>query len=81
MRVSDGKLAEAWDRGFAVVEGFLDAETLAAAREAMWTVFPKPEAHFAAAEAYPVPAAAVRYLSQLSPCGLGAEPFAGSIST
>jgi hypothetical protein len=53
MRVSDEKLAEAWDRGFAVVEGFLDAETLAAAREAMWAVFPTPEAYFAAPEAYP----------------------------
>jgi hypothetical protein len=53
MRVSDEKLAEAWDRGFAVVEGFLDAETLAAAREAMWTVFPTPEDYFAAPESYP----------------------------
>ena len=53
MRVSDEKLAEAWDRGFAVVEGFLDAETLAAAREAMWTVFPKPEAYFAAPQDHP----------------------------
>jgi hypothetical protein len=53
MRVSDEKLAEAWDRGFAVVEGFLDAETLAAAREAMWKVFPTPEAYFATPETYP----------------------------
>jgi hypothetical protein len=53
MRVSDEKLAEAWDRGFAVVEGFLDSETLAAARDAMWGVFPAPEAYFAAPGDFP----------------------------
>jgi hypothetical protein len=53
MRVSDEKLAEAWDRGFAVVEGFLDADTLAAARDALWTVFPTPEAYFAAPGDHP----------------------------
>ncbi len=53
MRISDEKLAEAWDRGFAVIEGFLDAETLAAARDALWTVFPTPEAYFAAPDDYP----------------------------
>jgi hypothetical protein len=52
MRVSDEKLAEAWDRGFALIEGFLDAETLATAREAMWTMFPKPEAYFADPQAH-----------------------------
>jgi hypothetical protein len=53
MRVSDAQLAEVWDRGFAIVEGFLDAETLGAAREAMWGLYPTPEAYFAAPEQYP----------------------------
>ena len=53
MRVSDEKLAEAWDRGFAVVEGFLDAETLKGAQEAMWGLYPTPEAYFAAPDQHP----------------------------
>ena len=53
MKVSDAKLAEVWDRGFAVVEGFLDAQTLAAAREAMFQIHPKPEDYFANPEAWP----------------------------
>jgi ectoine hydroxylase-related dioxygenase (phytanoyl-CoA dioxygenase family) len=52
MRISDAKLAEVWDRGFTVVEDFLDADTLKAAQEAMWGLFPKPEAYFAAPEDY-----------------------------
>ena len=53
MRVPDKKLAEVWDRGFTVVEGFLDADTLAAAREALWGVYPRPEDYFADPEKYP----------------------------
>ena len=53
MKVSDEKLAEVWDRGFTVVEGFLNAATLAAAREAMFQIHPKPEDYFANPEAYP----------------------------
>mgnify|MGYP000181252845 CR=1 FL=1 len=30
MRIPDAKLAEVWDRGFTVVEDFLDHETLKA---------------------------------------------------
>jgi hypothetical protein len=47
MRVSDAQLAEVWDRGFTVVEGFLDKATLADAREALWTEYPRPEDYFA----------------------------------
>ncbi len=47
MRIPDAKLAEIWDRGFTIVEGFLDRETLAAAQDALWDVFPRPEAYFA----------------------------------
>jgi hypothetical protein len=53
MRVPDEKLAEVWDRGFTVVEGFLDPETLAAAREALWEIYPKPEDYFANPDAHP----------------------------
>lgn len=47
MRVPDRNLAEIWDKGFTVVEGFLDAETLKAAQDALWTVFPRPGDYFA----------------------------------
>ena len=47
MKISDAKLAEVGDRGFTVVPGFLDAETLAEARAALWSVHPKPEDYFA----------------------------------
>jgi hypothetical protein len=53
MRIPDAKLAEIWDRGFTVVEGFLDKETLSAAQEALWEIYPKPEAYFADPSAYP----------------------------
>jgi hypothetical protein len=53
MRVPDKKLAEVWDRGFTIVEGFLDKETLADAREALWSVYPRPEAYFADPPKYP----------------------------
>jgi Phytanoyl-CoA dioxygenase (PhyH) len=50
MRVPDRNLAEVWDQGFTIVENFLDADTLAAAREAMWEIYPKPEDYFRAPE-------------------------------
>jgi len=53
VRIPDAKLAEVWDRGFTVVEGFLDPETLADAQEALWEIYPKPEAYFADPDAYP----------------------------
>ena len=53
LRVPDQKLAEIWDRGFTLVENFLDAATLAEAREALWSVYPKPEDYFADPSAHP----------------------------
>jgi hypothetical protein len=53
MKVSDAKLAEVGERGFTVVPGFLDAETLAEARAALWQVHPKPEDYFADPSNYP----------------------------
>lgn len=52
MRVSDAHLAEVWDRGFTIVEGFLDRETLAEARAAMWELTPQPEDYFADPDKY-----------------------------
>jgi hypothetical protein len=53
MRVSDAHLEEVWDRGFTVVEGFLDADTLGAAQEAMFELTPRPDDYFADPEKYP----------------------------
>jgi hypothetical protein len=53
MRVPDQKLAEVWDQGFTLVEGFVDAETLAEAQAALWDLYPRPKDYFADPEAYP----------------------------
>ncbi|HEV2364533.1 MAG TPA: phytanoyl-CoA dioxygenase family protein [Caulobacteraceae bacterium] len=53
MRVRDENLAQVWDQGFTVVEGFLDRDTLEAAQEALWGVYPRPEDYFAQPEKYP----------------------------
>ena len=47
MRVPDATLAEVRERGFSLLEGFLSHEELAAAREALWLHFPRPEEYFA----------------------------------
>ena len=53
MKVSDSNLAEVWDRGFTVVENFLDKDTLAAARAAMFGLYPTPEDYFADPSKHP----------------------------
>jgi len=53
MRVADDHLAQVWDQGFTIVEGFLDAATLEAAQEALWGVYPRPEAYFSDPQKYP----------------------------
>ena len=53
MKVSDQHLAQVWDQGFTVVEGFLDPDTLKAAQDALWTMHPRPEDYFADPGAYP----------------------------
>ena len=55
MRVPDATLAEVRERGFSLVEGFLGDAELAAAREALWLHFPRPQDYFAD------PAAFARY--------------------
>ncbi len=47
MRVSDHHIDEFFEQGFTLVEGFLSAAELAAAREALWTIYPRPEDYFA----------------------------------
>src|SRR5580692_10314605 len=47
MRVPDATLAEVRQRGFALVEGFLRDDELAAAQEALWLHFPRPQEYFA----------------------------------
>jgi len=53
MRVPDKNLAEIWDRGFTIVENFIDKDSLAAAREALWTIHPRPEEYFADPSKFP----------------------------
>jgi len=50
MRVPDSALDEIRDRGFTIVEGFLEPDELKAAQEALWLHFPRPEEYFAEPE-------------------------------
>jgi hypothetical protein len=47
VRVPDAALNEVRDRGFALVEGFLDPDELTAAQDALWLHFPRPGEYFA----------------------------------
>jgi hypothetical protein len=47
MRVPDAVLDEVRERGFALVEGFLNSAELLAAQEALWLHFPRAEEYFA----------------------------------
>ncbi len=47
MRVPDRCLADLRQRGYLVFEGFLEADELAAAQEALWLHYPRPEEYFA----------------------------------
>jgi len=62
VRVPDAALDEVRERGFALVEGFLAPDELAAARSALWLHYPKPDAYFADPARY---------------AALAAGPFAG----
>lgn len=53
MRLSDSRLAEIADRGFTIVEGFVDRETLGAAQDALWRLYPRPETYFADSAKFP----------------------------
>lgn len=47
MRIPDAALDRVRNEGFAVIEGFLAADEVAAAREAVFREFPRPEEYFA----------------------------------
>src|SRR5947207_12642769 len=47
MRVPDGCVAELRERGYLLFEGFLGADELAAAQEALWLHYPRPKEYFA----------------------------------
>ncbi|MGC1341376.1 MAG: phytanoyl-CoA dioxygenase family protein [Candidatus Binataceae bacterium] len=53
MRVPERNLAEVWDQGFTIVENFLDPDTLAAAQQALWEIYPRPEDYFRNPDEYP----------------------------
>src|SRR6478736_3075204 len=46
MKVPDGCLADLRERGYLLFEGFLKADELAAAQEALWLHYPRPEVYF-----------------------------------
>ena len=47
MKVPDRCLADLRERGYLLFEGFLEADELAAAQEALWLHYPRPESYFA----------------------------------
>ena len=47
MRVPDRCVADLRERGYLIFEGFLEADKLAAAQEALWLHYPRPEEYFA----------------------------------
>ncbi len=47
MRVPDRCVEELREQGYLVFEGFLEADELAAAQEALWLHYPRPEEYFA----------------------------------
>ncbi|MEL7158526.1 MAG: phytanoyl-CoA dioxygenase family protein [Actinomycetota bacterium] len=65
MRIPDHALAEIDTRGFAIVEGVLSDDEVAAAREGLWEHHPPPEDFFADPDAHP---------------RLAGNPFAGIIT-
>ena len=69
MRIPDAKLAEVLDQGFTIVEGFLDKDTLQAAQDAMFQIYPKPDAYFEDPKAY-------RHLTKTQFSGITLFPYA-----
>ena len=47
MRVPDRFVADLRDGGYLIFEGFLEADELAAAQDALWLHYPRPEEYFA----------------------------------
>jgi ectoine hydroxylase-related dioxygenase (phytanoyl-CoA dioxygenase family) len=53
MRVPDHHVEEFFRLGYTIVPDFLGADELAAAQEALWRIYPRPERFFADPSAYP----------------------------
>jgi hypothetical protein len=53
VKVPDGNLHELREQGFTIVEGFLSADEVAAAQEALWLHYPRPAEYFADPSAHP----------------------------
>jgi hypothetical protein len=53
MRVPDRCLSQLRESGYLVFEGFLSADELASAQEALWLHYPRPEEYFADPAAHP----------------------------
>ena len=51
--VSDGHIEELTERGFTVVPGFLTPDEVAAAREALWSIYPHPDDYHRDPAAHP----------------------------
>lgn len=69
MRVPDHHIEEFHRQGFTIVPGFLADDELAAAREALWRIYPRPETFFADPSAYTA-------LTETPFAGLNNLPFA-----
>ena len=52
MRVPERCLTDLRERGHLIFEGFLEADELAAAQEALWLHYPRPEEYFADPDAH-----------------------------
>ncbi len=70
MHISDSHLAEIDEQGFTLVEQFLTADEVAAARAALWFTFPEPEDYFANPAAH-------EHLTRHQFSGLKVFPFVG----
>ncbi len=68
MHVPDDFLDAVRTRGFAIMEGFLSADEVEAAREALFEIYPRPEQYFADPESY-------RHLVASQFSGLTVGPF------
>lgn len=53
MQVPDSALQQVRERGYTVVENFLDEGTLAAAQAALWDIYPHPDDYFTDPDAFP----------------------------
>src|SRR4029077_624591 len=73
MRVPDRCVADLRQRGYLVFEGFLTADEVASAQEALWLHYPRPEEYFAD----PAQLAGLATRERAGICGAAGEPVGG----